>query len=138
MRLLVSDELRLRFDNQLARYAEAVKANHLPSIRIQGASLRKGYEHLEAKAKSAGLRPIVREVWSCIHKATKTPVSVVRLPEHAKEALVDHGVVFTLDELVKMIPKDILEMKLQFKGSSLLAYQQLREIDGDFNDDIPF
>ena len=64
LRLLVSDDLRLRFDNQLARYEEAVKANHLPSIRIQGASLRKGYEQLESNAKSAGLRPITREVWS--------------------------------------------------------------------------
>ena len=126
LRLLVSDDLRLRFDNQLARYEEAVKANHLPSIRIQGASLRKGYEHLESNAKSAGLRPITREAWSCLNKATKTPVSVVRLPEHTTEAWVDHGVVFSIDELVKMIANPLYRTGyFSFIKSTLIQFNKV-------------
>ena len=43
-------QLRLLVSDELARYSETVKANHLPVIRIQGESLRKGYAAPEVNA----------------------------------------------------------------------------------------
>ena len=63
-------------------------------------------------------------------------MSALRLPEHAKETWIDHGVVFSIDGLMKLKWREILELK--FKGSSLTGYQYMREIDEDINDDIPF
>jgi hypothetical protein len=133
LRLKVGSDLRFKWDAQWKRYQAAVEANHLPSVRDHAKSVTKGFAALELEAASLGNKPVPPSVWTTVAGPRNTPVAIVREKEHMNQ-VEDGTVAFTLDELVMMIPANIIHIKSQFTGTRVINWKEVELVD----DEIPF
>ena len=78
LRLLVSDLLRARFDEQKDRLDQAIAGNHEGYVRIHADGMRRAWEALDRSAREAGEVPLAPEVWECVLPDTGEIVSLVR------------------------------------------------------------
>jgi hypothetical protein len=133
LRLKVSPETRFKWDAQVERYEKAVLANHLPSVRVHAKSMTAGFDALEAEATKLGFSPTPPTIWTALAGPRQIAIHVVKEREHVDLAENEGVVTFTLDEIVQMIPPNIIAIKAQFKGTRLNNYEH-----EDFDDEIPF
>jgi hypothetical protein len=126
LRLLVTDDLRSRWDRQWQSWCRAVKANDLADIQKHGAAVRRAVAALEAAAVSAGGEPLAPTVWETAYEGRV--IAVVRTSAEAYAvATQGRGVeVWTLDELVRVaLPRTamIAAAKEVFPGAKVVRYQ---------------
>lgn len=133
LRLKVTPETRFKWDAQVDRYEAAVKAEHLPSVRTHAKSLTLGFDALDAEATRLGFSPTPPTIWTALAGPRQIPIHVVKEREHVGLAENEGVVTFTLDEIVQMIPPNIIAIKAQFKGTRLANYEH-----EEFDDEIPF
>lgn len=124
LRLLVSDDLRARWDRQWLAWCRAVEADDVGEIQKQGAAVRRAVAALEADAKAAGQQPLTPEVWETWHSdrvivvcRTSAEAGVVAREGRAVE-------IWTLDELVRLALADrpgLAAVKEVFPGSTVTA-----------------
>lgn len=134
LRLKVSPETRFKWDAQVERYEKAVKANHLPSVRVHAKSMTAGFDALEAEATKLGFSPTPPTIWTALAGPRQIPIHVVKEREHVDLAENEGVVTFTLDEIVQMIPPNIIAIKAQFTGTRITNWEEVEFKD----DDIPF
>jgi hypothetical protein len=139
LRLLVTDDLRARWDRQWMAYCRAVQANDLGGIQKHGAATRRAVAALEAAATAAGAQPIEPVVWESAHDGRV--ISVVRTAAEAYAVAADgrNREVWTLDELVRAAlhrAEAISAVKATFPGATVVTIKS-PTVDWDRGDDMP-
>lgn len=138
LRLLVSDELRARWDRQWLAWCRAVESNDVAAIQKQGGAVRRAVAALEAEARAGGQQPLTPEVWETRHDdrvvvvcRTSAEAGVVAREGRAAE-------VWTLDELVRMALIDrpgMSAVKQFFPGAEVTAIKP--RVDWAAGDELP-
>lgn len=140
LRLLVSDELRARFDEQRDRLASAIIRNEEFFVRIHADAMRRAWQALDRAASEAGATPLAPEVWECVLPSTGEIVSLVRTAVEAHHVARECRV-FTIAEIAKLIDglgDTVLEAKRVFPGAAITDVRRAPPIDWSRGDEIPF
>jgi hypothetical protein len=140
LRLLVSDLLRAKFDEQKNRLDQAIAGNHEGYVRIHTDGMRRAWEALDRSAREAGEVPLAPQVWECVLPDTGEIVSLVRTEAEAHH-VAREGRVFTLAEIATLIASlgdAVLEAKKQFPGAAVTAIRRKPAADWSRGDDLPF
>ncbi len=139
LRLLVDDDLRVRFDAQCDKLDVAIASGRVAYIQAQAAGMKRAWSTLDRSARSNGRTPLSPEVWECTLPSSGTVVAIVRTSAEARH-LAGERLVFSVDEIARLIddlPAAVLETKRVFPGAEV-ARVGPPEIDWERGDDIPF
>ena len=139
LRLLVDDDLRVRFDAQCDKLDVAIASGWVAYIQAQVAGMKRAWSTLDRSARSNGSAPLSPEVWECALPSLGEAVAIVRTPAEARH-VAGERLVFSLDEIARLIddlPAAVLETKRVFPGA-VVARVGPPEIDWERGDDIPF
>ena len=134
---LVSEYLRIKFEQQRNLLEAAIKSNDAARIAKQSEGMRRAWVALDQVATADGHRPLSEAVWTSKHEKTGDIVTVYRDDAQIVDIAAAGGVTFTLEELVKLIPAEVLVAKKEFHG---IKITDVRDKGGDdeLNDEIPF
>lgn len=157
LRLLVSAELREKFDRQRYLHNQAIWHGDLEAVRRESGRMVTAWRALDKAATTAGARELPADVWE-ISRPDGRVVAIV--PDNARARLVmpegRYVDVYTLDEIGRLLEGFPLlaKVKEHFPGATVTAVR--RRIDdpleavgdtregldanlhGELNDDIPF
>jgi len=149
LRLLVSLELREKFDRQRYLLNQAVWHGELEEVRTQSARMIKAYEFLNRTATEAGHQPLDPMVWETT-SADGTVIAIVPDATHAHRALSDgrRVAVYSLDEIGRMLSDvNLLQAaKLVFPGATVTGIKRtiddplefIHDSSASLDDEIPF
>ncbi|CAB4146924.1 hypothetical protein UFOVP1020_52 [uncultured Caudovirales phage] len=140
LRLLVSDLLRAKFDEQKDRLDQAVESNQEAVVRIHAEGMRRAWEALDRSAREAGETPLAPEVWECVLPDSGEIVSLVRTEAEAHH-VAREGRVFTVAEIATLIVglgDGVLEAKKRFPGAAVTAIRRKPAANWARGDDVPF
>jgi hypothetical protein len=130
LRLLVSPELREKFDSQRYLFNQAVWHGELEDVRRESGRMVNAWVALDTAATAAGKQGLALTVWE-IPLEDGTVAAIV--PDDAQaHAVVGEGrkvFVFTLEEIARLLSNypDIAKAKLTFPGATITAVR--RSID---------
>jgi hypothetical protein len=123
LRLLVTPELREKFDRQRFRLASAVRNADLETLRIECERTKLAYKTLDAYATLARAEALPPAVWEVALK-DGTVAAIVPDRERAKMVQPEGRkvVVFTLEEIANLITLHdfVLQAKLQWPGAEVM------------------
>ena len=102
LRLLVSDLLRAKFDEQKDRLDQSMATNNEAFVRAQAEGMRRAWTALDRAACDAGEMPLAPKVWECVLPDTGEIVSLVQTKAEAHH-VARTGRVFTLAEVAILI-----------------------------------
>lgn len=139
LRLLVSDLLRAKFDEQKDRLDQAVESNQEAVVRIHAEGMRRAWEALDRSAREAGEVPLAPQVWECVLPESGEIVSLVRTEAEAHH-VAREGRVFTVAEIATLIAglgDGVLEAKKRFPGAAVTAIRK-PAANWARGDDLPF
>jgi len=152
LRLLVSDDLRARFDRQARMFNEAVWQSDVPEVRRHGDALRRAYGVLEQAAASSGAQPVsahARAAGAVLTASQPDGSALVIAPDNVTATAVLHdyrqlglaAVAYTVDEVARLMPllSKISQVKEAFPGAEVVAYRTTKPpVDWRHGDDLPF
>jgi hypothetical protein len=121
LRLLVDDDLRIRFDRQQRQLDDAIIAGDEEAICTHAAALRRGWAALDAAATAAGAEPLHPLVWECVLPDSGEVVSIVRTEAEAHHVCRD-GETWTLAEigrLIEQLGKGVRQIKDLYPGATV-------------------
>ena len=133
---LVSEILRIKFEQQRNLLEAAIKSNDAARIAKQSEGMRRAWIALDQAATADGHRPLPEAVWTAKHKSGDI-VTVFRDDAQLVDIAAAGGVSFTLEELVELIPAEVLVAKREFHGIKVVDVRDKTK-DEDLNDEIPF
>jgi hypothetical protein len=140
LRLLVSDELRAKFDEQKDRLDQVLATGNEAFVRAQVEGMRRAWEALDQAAREAGETPLAPHVWECVLPDTGEVVSLVRTEAEAHH-VARAGRVFTVAEvaiLIAALGNGVLEAKKEFPGVTVTSIRRKHPVDWLHGDEIPF
>jgi hypothetical protein len=152
LRLLVSPELREKFDRQRYLFNQSIWHGDLEAVRTQSARMVAAWRALDGAAVAAGASVMSPEVWE-VRLEDGTVAAIVRSPEDARAVARDGRklVVYSLEEISRILSHHsaITEAKLVFPGATVEAVRRPSEpmdafadtqagLDDPMNDQIPF
>jgi hypothetical protein len=123
LRLLVTPELREKFDRQRFKLASAIRNGDLEALRIECERTKLAWRTLDAHASSIDCQPLSRRVWEVTLK-DGTVAAIV--PDRECAGMVQPEgrkmVVFTLEEIANLITLHdfVLQAKLQWPGAEVM------------------
>lgn len=127
LRLLVSIELREKFDRQRYLLNQAVWHGELEEVRTQSARMIKAYEFLSRTAEEAGHKPLDSLVWETA-TGDGTVIAIVPDATHAHRVISEGRkvVVYSLDEVGRMLSEAniISRAKIVFPGATVTAVRK--------------
>ena len=133
---LVSEILSIKFEQQRNLLNEAIKSKDAARISKQSEGMRRAWIALDQAATADGHRPLPEAVWTAKHKSGDI-VTVYRDDAQLVDIAAAGGVSFTLEELVRLIPADVLVAKKEFHGIKVTDVRD-KQSDEELNDEIPF
>ena len=132
----MSEILSIKFDQQRNLLESAIKSNDAAQISKQSEGMRRAWVALDQAATADGHMPLGNAVWTEKHK-TGDVIAVYRDDAQLVDIAAAGGVSFTLEELVKLIPTDVLVAKREFHGIKVVDVRD-KGGDDELNDEIPF
>jgi hypothetical protein len=149
LRLLVSGELREKFDRQRYLLNQAIYHGELEDVRREANRMVVAWLTLDRTAVAAGKAPLAPQVWE-IALEDGSVAAIVPDNDHA-HAVVGEGrqvQVFTLDEIGRLLSlyPDIARVKVAFPGARVTAVRRsiddpldgIHDTKASFNDEMPF
>jgi hypothetical protein len=140
LRLLVSDSLRAKFDEQRARVDAAVASGQESFVRVQVEAMRRAWQALDRAARADGAKPLPNDVWECSLPTSGEVIALVR--DEASESHAPQGrPVFTLPEVARLIESlgpAALEAKRVFPGAVITHAHSSKPFDWSKGDAMPF
>lgn len=147
LRLLVSAELREKFDRQRYLFNQAIWHGDLEAVRREAARMATAWWALDKAAMAENKSPLAREVWE-VPLADGT-VAVIVPDSHQAHAAVAEGrkvAVYTLEEIGRLLSdyRATVDAKLTFPGATVTAVRTPhgdpldRFADTDLPLDAPF
>ncbi len=104
LRLIVSDFLRAKFDEQKDRLDAAIQSGEERYVAAQVEGMTRAWSALDRAAHDAGEKPLAPEVWECVLPSTGEVVSLVRTAAEAHHVARECRV-FTVDEVAMLIER---------------------------------
>lgn len=124
LRLLVSAELREKFDRQRYLMNQAIWHGDLEAVRRESGRMVKAWRALDRVAMEAGKQPLPREVWE-VRMEDGTVAAIVPDNERAAVVLAEgrEMSVFTLDEIGKLLTRyaSLIAIKRAWPGATVEA-----------------
>lgn len=122
LRLLVSPDLREKFDRQRYLFNQAIWHGELEDVRRESGRMVNAWEALDKAAVASGRQPLVSTVWE-VALADGGVAAIVPDDAHA-HAVVSEGravAVYTLEEIARLLSNypDIAKTKLVFPGAAV-------------------
>jgi hypothetical protein len=140
LRLLVSDYLRAKFDEQKDRLDLAIQSGDERYVTAQVEGMKRAWAALDRAAHDAGAQPLSPQVWECVLPSTGEIVSLVRTAAEAHH-IARECRVFTTDEvavLIDAVGSGVLDIKQKFPGATITGIRKRPPIDWTKGDSIPF
>ncbi|MDE2284735.1 MAG: hypothetical protein KGK33_08995 [Hyphomicrobiales bacterium] len=140
LRLLVSDFLRAKFDEQKDRLDAALQTCEERYVAPQVEGMRRAWAALDRAALESGASPLAPQVWECVLPSTGEVISLVRSAEEAHH-VAHEGRVFTTAEvavLIEALGDDVLDIKQKFPGATVTGIRRKSPINWETGDEIPF
>ena len=140
LRLLVSDYLRAKFDEQKDRLDAAMQSGEERYVTAQIEGMKRAWAALDRAARDVGEQPLHPQVWECVLPSTGEVVSLVRTAAEAHHVARECRV-FTTDEVAVVIDavgSGVLDIKKQFPGAAVTGLRKKPPIDWARGDPIPF
>lgn len=149
--LLVSSELRAKFERQRVKHYAALEAAYdapivtrdiLDAVMTTSAAMERGWQALDLQAAQDGATALSPEVWE-VGLADGTIAALTRSGAEACQ-LTQSGrylTVYTLDEianLIEAIPKALARAKVEFPGSKIVPSKKTDRSWVKDGDAIPF
>lgn len=130
LRLLVSPELREKFDRQRYLFNQAIWHGELEDVRLQSGRMVKAWMALDGAAEAAGALKLSPLVWEVALDDGRT-VALVRT-DHEASAVNAEGrqvVVYTLEEIARLLSAypNIAVAKAVFPGATVTAFKRTVE-----------
>ena len=128
LRLVISTELREKFDRQWMLFNEAIKFGDLEAVKIQSARMVRAWSAADREAESLGVQPLAPEVWE-----TTTPdgevLAIVKTRDEASKVIAEGRAVrvVTLDEIGNLLGKhfgQVLNVLAAFEGARVVAIRE--------------
>ena len=136
---LVSKELRDKFKTQKNAFDEAIMSNDAHRIERVGEAMRRAWVALDAAATKDGQTPLSDSIWTAKHPKTGEVVTVIRDGAEIVDVKEAGGRLFTLEELVKFVPAEVMRLKESFYSCTVSEVKSKPVDDGkELNDEIPF
>ena len=151
LRLLVTAELREKFDKQRFKFQSAIQHGSLQEVQAQAQRMTTAWMALDRAAEAAGEPELSPLVWETA-LADGTVVALVRSREEA-HAVVSSGrkvAVYDMEEIARMLAnyREVVDTKITFPGAEVIQIRQniSDPLDGvrdgvnltdTLNDDIP-
>ena len=124
LRLLVSQELREKFDRQRYLLRQAIEFGPLENVRRESERMITAYRVLDTAAKAAGASPIDAEVME-IALSDGVVLAIVGDPDDTRRALARQDgrkmVVYTLEEVARLLADypGVIKAKYVFPGATV-------------------
>ena len=130
LRLLVTAELREKFDRQRFKLNAAIWHGDLEAVRRESERMIKAWQALNGAAEATGAQNLAPEVWE-VSLADGSVVALVRSPAEA-HAVVAEGrrvMVYTLNELAIMLGnyQAVTKVKVSFPGAEVTQIRRTVE-----------
>lgn len=128
LRLVISTELREKFDRQWMLFNEAIKFGDLEAVKIQSARMVRAWAAADREATGLGVQPLSPEVWE-----TTTPdgevLAIVKTRDEASKVIAEGRAVrvVTLDEIGNLLGKhfgQVLNVLAAFEGARVVAIRE--------------
>jgi hypothetical protein len=122
LRLLVSPDLREKFDRQRYLLNQAIWHGELEDVRRESGRMVNAWLALDRTATEAGKQPLPPAVWE-IALGDGSVAAIV--PDHARAAMVNgegrQVAVYTLDEIARLLTNypEVAKAKLVFPGATV-------------------
>ena len=140
LRLLVSEPLRAKFDEQQARVDAAVASGQESFVRVQVEAMHRAWRALDRAMRAEGANPLSSDVWEIALPMSDEVIALVR--DGADAGSVAQGrPVFTLPEVARLIEtlgSTVLETKRVFPGATVTDAHSSKPFDWSKGDDMPF
>lgn len=140
LRLIVSDFLRAKFDEQKDRLDAAIGSGEERYVASQVDGMKRAWSALDRAAHDAGEQPLAPEVWECVLPSTGEVISLVRTDTEAHHVARECRV-FTIAEiatLIEALGDGVLNIKQKFPGATVTGIRRKAPVDWARGDDIPF
>ena len=140
LRLIVSDFLRAKFDEQKDRLDAALRSDEERYVAPQVDGMRRAWVALDRAAHESGASPLSPQVWECVLPSTGEVISLVRSAEEAHH-VAREGRVFTVAEvaiLIEALGDGVLDIKQKFPGAAVTGIRRKSPINWETGDEIPF
>jgi hypothetical protein len=139
LRLLVSPELREKFDRQRYLFNQACWHGDNEAVRVQSPRMASAYRTLDQAAEATGADPLSPLVWETALD-DGTVVALVRTPEEAfAVAPTDRQLaVYTMEEIARMLSnyRAVTEAKITFPGATVTAVRRPSDPLDDIRDTL--
>jgi hypothetical protein len=127
LRLLVSPELREKFDRQRYKLNQAIWHGELEAVRQESMRMVKAWLALDKAAEAAGAGKLDPQVWE-IALEDGSVAAIVPSADHARRVVADgrQVQVFTLEEIARLLHAfpAIVKAKNVFPGSTVTAVRR--------------
>ena len=140
LRLLMSDALRAKFDEQRGRVDAAVASGEERFIQVQVEAMRRAWQALDRAARADDATPMSPEVWEVALPASGEVIALVRRDAGIAQ-VTDGRPAFTLAEIAQLIEAlgpEALEAKRVFPGAVVTGVRADEPFDWSKGDEIPF
>ena len=143
LRLLVSAELRERFDRQMLKLDDAINDANLDEIKLNAPRLEKAWNALDRIATESGCTTPNPDVWE-IALEDGSVVAIVREEWEAQHVIAEgrQMLVYTLAEIGRLLSAcpGVAEIKKLFPGAAVMPWKRNPYSDPIkmIHDEIPF
>jgi hypothetical protein len=140
LRVIVSDCLRAKFDEQKDRLDAAIQSGEERYVAAQVDGMKRAWSALDRAAHDAGQTLLAPEVWECVLPSTGEVVSLVRTAAEAHHVARECRV-FTVGEvaiLIDTLGDGVLDVKHKFPGATVIGIRRRAPADWERGDEIPF
>lgn len=146
LRLLVSDDLRARFDAQGEKFNAAIESAQSDLMTVQAEGMKRAWQTLDKAAENAGHKPVSAEVWEVKLPGSGKIVALVRTSAEAHLVALPERETWTLSEIAHLIEHAgsiVADIKRTFPGAEITAIHgkpqpSPQPFDFSNGDDIPF
>jgi hypothetical protein len=142
LRLLVSPELREKFDRQRYLLNQAIWHGELEEVRREAGRMVNAWLALDKAATAAAKQPLAAEVWEVpLEDGTVAAIVQDDAQAHAVVAEGRKVCVYTLEEIARLLSNypDIAKAKLVFPGATITAVHRSVQdpLDAVHDTDLP-
>jgi len=140
LRLIVSDFLRAKFDEQKDRLDAAIAAGEERYVAAQVDGMKRAWAALDRAAHDAGEQPLAPQVWECVLPSTGEVVSLVCTDTEAHHVARECRVFTTAEVaiLIDALGDGVLDVKHKFPGATVTGIRRKAPVDWQRGDEIPF
>ncbi len=143
LRLLVSEDLRSRFDAQAEKLNAALEAGTQNLIDVQAEGMKRAWAALDKAAETFGCKPVSAEIWEVRLPKSNRVVAIVRNNEDAVRVATPMRETWTLQEISHLIEHAghlVGDIKRTFPGAEITQIHGKTQEPFDWSkgDDIPF